>query len=234
MTAEFSVCVLAGGKGTRLRSVVSDRPKPMAPVGAKPFLEFVLDHWVEMGCAEFVLSIGYLGDCIRNYFGSEYRTVPVSYVEETEPLGTGGALLQVIRSHDFGSKKCFVVNGDTWFPVSSIDALQMLDSSGVFTLALKNWSDCSRYGSVIVDSGIVKSFEKPRAGEGLINTGCYCLDPVTLSDNFDDYPAQFSLESDFFPVAAKQRLLSGIILEHKFIDIGIPEDYYSFVRNYVD
>src|SRR5207237_2019404 len=86
--------VLAGGLGTRLRAAVSDVPKPMAPVGGRPFLERLLDYWIGQGVRRAVLAVGYLHDMIRGHFGDEYRGCAIAYSIEEQPLGTGGALVQ--------------------------------------------------------------------------------------------------------------------------------------------
>ena len=92
--------VLAGGLGTRLRTVVPDWPKPMAPVAGKPFLTYLLDYWIGQGIDHFVLSVGYRHEAIIDYFGDSYHGVLIDYVIETEPLGTGGALRMAARHCD--------------------------------------------------------------------------------------------------------------------------------------
>ena len=104
--------VLAGGLGTRLRSVVSDVPKPMAKINGRPFLEVLLNKLVRNNIERIVLSTGYKGNIIKDYFGTEFNGVKIEYSHEDEPLGTGGAIcraLEKIVSNDF-----FVFNGDTF------------------------------------------------------------------------------------------------------------------------
>src|SRR5207249_9185779 len=90
--------VLAGGLGARLRSAVEDVPKPMAPIGGRPFLEYLLDHCVDQGIGRFTLSVGYRHEAITSHFGNAYRGKALRYAVEESPLGTGGALLRTLRA----------------------------------------------------------------------------------------------------------------------------------------
>ena len=108
--------ILAGGLGTRLRGTLPDLPKPMAPVAGRPFLAHQLDHWIAQGVVRFVLSVGYRAVAISNHFGDRYRGVPIDYVVEPAPLGTGGALALAatkLRSNE----PALLLNGDTYFDV---------------------------------------------------------------------------------------------------------------------
>ena len=105
--------ILAGGFGTRLQSVVQDRPKPMALVGDRPFLEILMDYLIDQGIDGFVLSVGYLHEVVLQHFGDTYRNYPVKYVIEDTPLGTGGAI-QLAMKHIQG-ETALVTNGDSIF-----------------------------------------------------------------------------------------------------------------------
>ena len=112
MTVAF---VLAGGLGTRLRSEVSEVPKPMAPVDKKPFLEYILNFWISQGVTKFIISVSYKRESIINYFGNSYNGVQIEYFIEKNPLGTGGGLVKIADQ----LKETFVViNGDTFFEIS--------------------------------------------------------------------------------------------------------------------
>ena len=110
--------VLAGGKGTRLQSVVFDLPKPMADINGKPFLAYQLDFLIENGIKRFVLSVGYKSEFIIQYFKNSYRNVPIEYAIETQPLGTGGAIKYALSKCI--SENVFVINGDTYLEVQMI------------------------------------------------------------------------------------------------------------------
>ena len=108
--------ILSGGQGTRLRSVVSDIPKPMADINGKPFLEYLLRYLNNQGCNHVVLSVGYKSEVIRNYFGNQYLNLKLDYALEKEPLGTGGGIknsIKYISDNDF-----FLLNGDSFFDVN--------------------------------------------------------------------------------------------------------------------
>lgn len=107
--------VLAGGLGTRLRSVVSDLPKPMAPIAGRPFLEYLFDYWIDQGIERFVLSVGYRHEAIVEHFGDGYRGATLHYAREPRPLGTGGGLLMALEHLTEADENFLLLNGDTWF-----------------------------------------------------------------------------------------------------------------------
>jgi NDP-sugar pyrophosphorylase family protein len=215
--------VLAGGLGTRLRSVVPELPKPMAPVRGRPFLEFVLDQLVEAGFELATLAVGYRSHSIRSHFGERYRGLVLDYSVETEPLGTGGAIRLGWAS--VSEQDVFVVNGDTYLEV---DYRAMLDAhrreDALLTLAVCHVADAGRYGALELRDGRVAGFhEKGRSGPGWINAGVYVLarqlQPLLASRE------PFSFEQDIVvPELSAIRPLAHIT-DGVFIDIGIPEDY---------
>lgn len=215
--------ILAGGIGSRLASVLSDRPKPMAPIGERPFLEYLLGTLVRNGCRRILLSTGHRAEMIEQYFGPRYLDMEVVYIREDEPLGTGGALALALRAANEPS--VLVLNGDTYAEVDYSAMLQThLISASKWTMALRKVEDASRYGSVMVDSnGIVSSFgEKAAIGRGLINSGVYLVQRDVFL-NFD-LPRKFSIERDFLMCYAKLLKPQSFITDGYFIDIGIPED----------
>jgi len=216
--------ILAGGFGTRLRSVIADVPKPMAPIHQKPFLAYLLDYLKSQGITDVVLSVHYLRDQIQDYFGDNYRGVSVSYAIEENALGTGGAIAYALKSIA-SSEPLFVLNGDTFLKLNyQAMYAQHQKNSPLITMALRKIADCSRYGTVEVKDNCVVGF-KDQGGvhAGLINAGVYCLNPK-IFENFS-MPTQFSIEKDFlFPNAAALKP-EAFIVDDYFIDIGIPEDY---------
>ncbi len=98
--ADMSVVILCGGLGTRLRDCVADRPKALAEVAGRPFLGYLLDHLIDCGVARAVLCTGYLGEQIEAEFSTRYRSLEIRYSHETEPLGTGGALVRAMQIVD--------------------------------------------------------------------------------------------------------------------------------------
>lgn len=217
--------VLAGGLGTRLRSVVSDIPKCMALVNGKPFLEFVLHYLEKQNIKKVILSIGYKKEVIIDHFGSRWKNLELEYCIEDEPLGTGGAIKKaadLITEPSF-----FVLNGDTLFDVD-LNALANMQVSkkAAAVLALRKVENVSRYGSVECNSNhrinaFVEKGEKQ--GIGLINGGIYCIDKDSFQKK--QLPEKFSIEKDYFQKYLKEMHLYGIEFSSYFIDIGIPEDY---------
>lgn len=215
--------VLAGGLGTRLRGIVNDRPKPMAPVCGRPFLAFVLDQLVDAGFATVILAVGYRHEAIRTHFGDAYRGVVLRYSVENEPLGTGGAMrLACVHVH---ARDVFVLNGDTYL---ELDFRAMLDAHvrapASFSMAVCHVPDVERYGALEFDDGAVRRFcEKGRSGPGWINGGTYVLGTELRAHLRSE--GAFSFEHDFLvPEVGRIRPLAFRASGH-FIDIGIPEDY---------
>ena len=215
--------VLAGGLGTRLRSVVADLPKPMAPVAGRPFLAILLDQLSEAGFTRVVLSVGYRHEAIVDHFGSRYRGLQLEYAVETRPLGTGGAMRLALRQ--VASPAVFVVNGDTFLQLdyaAMLAAHQGEDSR--LTIAAQQVPDTSRYGALAIESGRIRGFlEKGRSGPGMINGGVYLLDPSLLQS--PELPQSFSFETDLLVPRVREIAPLAFPTDGLFIDIGVPEDY---------
>ena len=216
--------VLAGGLGTRLRSVISEIPKPMAPIGKKPFLEYILKYLSNNGIKKVILSVGYKWDIIKDYFGDKYNDIDLLYSVEEYPLGTGGAIKQAIET-TIDSEKVFIVNGDTFFNIDLNKLiLKYQKSDTLLSLSLKKMTNFDRYGSVEIDeNGFIKGFfEKKYQKEGYINGGIY----LVSSDIFNNFelPEKFSFE-EFIQKEYKKLNANAEIFDDYFIDIGIPEDY---------
>ena len=217
--------VLAGGLGTRLRSVVHDIPKCMAPIGEDPFLSYVLDWLSRYGVTHVVLSVGYLKESITEWVSSREYPFEIVYAVEEEPLGTGGGIklaLSLCRE-----RKVVVVNGDTFYPV----CLDAMPFDSPLTVALKPMKDFDRYGAVTVtpdrfgglNGGVqILAFkEKQPVKEGLINGGVYALNGLDLSG----FPEKFSFEKEVLEPFSAQGKVRGWVSDSFFLDIGVPEDY---------
>ena len=223
--------VLAGGLGTRLRSVVPDLPKPMASVNGRPFLEFLLDFWIGEGVDRFVLSVGYKHETVQNHFGSAYRSVPVDYSVEEKPLGTGGGILLALEKVRT-TKPFLLLNGDTYFDVEASGFREFHQRTGSdLTMVLRTMSEAGRFGTVCLgESGRLEQFCAP--GEGtppyLINGGIYLVNPGFLEKERLRWDGKMplSLEGDLFPKwIREQKAIFGWQGTGEFIDIGIPEEY---------
>jgi D-glycero-alpha-D-manno-heptose 1-phosphate guanylyltransferase len=223
--------ILAGGLGTRLRSVVPDLPKPMAPVRGRPFLEHLMDYWIGQGVSRFVLSIGYRGNLISEHFESSYRGIPLEYSVEETPIGTGGALLLAARRL---AEPFVLLNGDTFFEVDLESLASFHHARGSrWTFALFRTSDDRRYmGMDIAADGRVLSL-RAQAGNAdcLANGGVYLIDPVALVGIGRVPPTRVSMEDEILPsIAAAGCALYGMECRGRFIDIGIPDDYTRAAR----
>jgi len=215
--------VLAGGLGTRLRSVISDIPKPMAAVHGRPFLAFVLDRLVDCGFTEVVFATGYRHEVLHGHFGNGYRGLNIAYSVETEPLGTGGAI-RLALDH-VGPRNVFVMNGDTYLELDFHAMLAAHDSArAVVTVAVCRVSDAARYGTIELNGDIAQRFiEKGPSGPGWINAGTYILRPGIRS--FFPSAKAFSFERD---VLARDIVTIRPLVfrsDGRFIDIGTPYDY---------
>jgi len=169
--SEIAIFVLAGGMGTRLRTVVADRPKVMADIGGRPFLDFILDYLRSQGAEEVTLLTGYLGSMISSHYGSSYRSISLTYSQEPSPLGTGGAVKLALKQSVGTHKACMVLNGDTYFPANLKRLLGKCEFSSNYVLTTQV-ADVSRFGSLGVshETGKVTAFmEKGASGQGLIN-----------------------------------------------------------------
>lgn len=212
--------VLAGGFGTRLKAVIKEIPKPMAPIGKKPFLEYILKYLKYQGICSVVLSVSYRYEVIQEYFQDNFLGLEILYSIEKEPLGTGGAIKQALELANRNS--LFVLNGDTYFDIDLKD--MNLEKNSRICLALKKMKNFERYGCVEINpKGRIEAFkEKEFRQEGLINGGVYLMDKG-LFDGFS-LENKFSFES-FLQNSFKDLRASAKVFENFFIDIGIPEDY---------
>lgn len=214
--------VLAGGFGTRLRQVVPDLPKPMAPVAGRPFLEILLSTLAKKGFTRVVLSLGFMSEKIIAHFGEHYLGMELAHEVELQPLGTGGAIRAALARCK--ADHVFVFNGDTYLDLE-VDALERLWQSGHHSLiVVREVPDTARFGKVEMCDGRINAFlEKGMSGPGLINAGCYVLPKTVL----DDFPLgqPFSLETEFFIKNLKRVRFDGFVTKGRFIDIGVPVDY---------
>ena len=214
--------VLAGGMGTRLKAVVPDLPKPMAPVAGRPFLEIVLSALADKGFSRVILSVGYKAEVIVSHFGQRFSGMAISYEIEESPLGTGGAMRAAMSRCD--GDHVFVFNGDTFLDVEATDIERNWSWRRTPLIIAKQVKDAERYGTLKVEGRRVLGFyEKGVHGPGLINAGCYIL-PTDVLDRYDIGQA-FSFETDYLPEAVQRNHFEYYMTNGLFVDIGVPEDY---------
>jgi D-glycero-alpha-D-manno-heptose 1-phosphate guanylyltransferase len=216
--------VLAGGLGTRLRSVVSEVPKCMAPVHNKPFLAYIITYLESYGIERFIFSLGYKHEIITQYLTLHFPRLNAELVVEEEPLGTGGAIR--LSCEKTTGSNVVIANGDTLFKADvNILARTHMQQQADCTIALKPMQNFDRYGVVELKSdNTIKNFrEKEFYTTGLINGGLYVLNVNSFLR--EDLPRKFSFEKDYLEVLYNRRKMIGLVQESYFIDIGIPADY---------
>lgn len=232
-----SVIVLAGGKGTRVRALYPDIPKPMIPVAGRPFIEWIIQYFARQGLKKFVISLGYLAHVVQEYIEQRpFDGALITTIYEPTPLGTGGAILlaqQVIPDSD----PFVVTNGDTLLLTELSRIGEMLELPWVDGVILGvQVRDVSHYGAIKTsDSGLLLGFhEKRQAGCGLINAGVYFFKRRILSY----FPRRFplSMEMEVFPaLLEKGAKILVYACEAPFLDIGAPQTIHeaeSYIKQY--
>jgi len=250
--------LLCGGMGTRLRSVVSDRPKPMADICGKPFLQYLLEMLRDKGITEVIFALGYMGEMIEEYFqdGSAFG-LKIAYSYEEEPLGTGGAIRNALPK--ILEEEVLVLNADTYFPMDYQGLLRFhQENDGDFSLATRAVPDISRYGAVRRDAAgrilawneklgdggqqLGEGSKQPIEGNaqqavssshktlaGEINGGIYVMKKSLIAEIPE---GKQSLEQDYIPKwLSEGKRIFGLPFHGYFMDIGIPKDYQQFITD---
>lgn len=215
--------ILAGGLGTRLRSVVKDVPKPMALVGNKPFLWYLLEALNDQEIEKVVLAVGYKYEVIKEYFGDKYKNIKIEYSIEDEPLGTGGCIKKAFEKID--GDNVLILNGDTYFNVDLRKLKEKhIELDAELTLSVKPMEQFERYGTVVSEQERVIDFEEKQYKEsGNINAGVYIAKTNIFKNmNLDE---KFSFEKDVMEKYVSKLKIGIYISDEYFIDIGIPKDY---------
>ncbi|MEO9210507.1 MAG: nucleotidyltransferase family protein [Ginsengibacter sp.] len=221
--------ILAGGLGTRLRSVITDLPKCMAPVAGKPFIYYVIEFLKNNGVTHFIFSVGYLHEVIEKYLQENYTHINYTLSIEDEPLGTGGAIK--LACNKALEKDVLICNGDTLYKIDVLAFSKFhQEKKSTCTLSLKPMQNFDRYGVVeINEEGNIQLFkEKQFYQSGLINGGLYALDVEEFLN--EKFPERFSFEKEYLEqkvlaISLEKSGMFGMIQDAYFIDIGIPEDY---------
>jgi NDP-sugar pyrophosphorylase family protein len=214
--------ILAGGLGTRLREKVSNRPKVMALINDRPFLDYLFDQLSNTGIQNVILSTGYMSDFIQSYYGDSYKNLNLLYSEEPKRLGTGGAI-------KFSAEKStrdllLVMNGDSYCDVDLNEFINShVQSVHPISVVINYQENVSRYGSIDVKEDRIAVFnEKSGKNEpGWINAGIYII-PKKLMSSIRE--GKISLETELFPNWIPEGM-HAYKSNDKFIDIGTPQSY---------
>jgi len=231
LNSDVPCLILVGGLGTRLRPVLPDIPKPMAPVGGKPFLEYLVRWLSRARLRHIVLCAGYGAVQIQKYFGQgEAFGAQITYSIENEPLGTWGAIRLAAEQIDY--PEFLVLNGDSWIQVNLSALLDFHhQKGGVSSIAAVRMEDSSRFGSIKLGAaGRITAFlEKQTEGSTLINGGVYVFSRRAL-DIAPHTTGASSLEKEIFPALIPHGVY-GMHVEGYFVDIGVPEGYKRLLRD---
>jgi NDP-sugar pyrophosphorylase family protein len=222
-----SAAILAGGLGTRLRPVVADRPKVLAPVRGRPYLAYLLDRLAAESVPEVVLLTGYLSGQVSDAFGDRYAGMRLLYSAERSPLGTAGALRLALPRFSFAT--ILLLNGDSYCDVDLAAFLRFHRSHSAEMSLVASWAaDTSRFGTARIspDGRVLGFAEKQQAdGGGWINAGVYLIERPLIEEI---PPDRFvSLERDLVPDWVGFRGIYGYCARTRFLDIGTPESYHA-------
>ena len=220
---DITALILAGGFGTRVKDLLGDLPKPMAPVNGKPFIEWIIRWLKAQGVRDVVISTGFGSEFVVNHFITQpVEKMSVQCVAELKPLGTGGGLAFAAGQCGATPEAWLVLNGDSiiFAKVAAVcDSLG--EAEGV--IVTRAVPDASRYGSIATDrENRITAFEEKQPGAGNINAGVYLLRHSLLAEFPEHRP--LSLEREVFPeIITKAGGLRGHSVEGAFLDIGTPE-----------
>ena len=222
--SSVTAALLAGGLGTRLRSVVADQPKVLAKVRGRAFLSYLLEQVATAGIKKVVLCTGYLGSHVQQAFGDSYGHLELLYSQEATPLGTGGALRLALPL--FQSEYVLVMNGDSFCTVE-LEAFWNWHRSreARASMVLVKAADARRYGRVYTrPDGQIQRFEEKSSEEGAswINAGIYLMRPELVEIIHPS--THISLEQEVIPAWISQGLY-GYKSDARLLDIGTPESY---------
>lgn len=227
--SQIDIVILCGGLGTRLRPLISDRPKVLAPFKNKTFLDLLLEDLITQGAKRFIFCVGYLNQMLQDHITHHYQHIENIFSVEDQPLGTGGAIKKAI-SH-IQSKPFLILNGDSICRINYNDLLNFhIEKRANFTMALSNPKDRNDGGNVLINNKqkIIKYSEKISLEEkGFINAGIYLMENTIYS--LMPIKDVFSLEFDLFPKLVNQKSF-GFLTESDVIDIGTVERYQNAIN----
>ncbi len=227
---KIDVLILVGGKGTRLHSVVKDRPKPMADINGRPFLDKLIEYVSCFGHDRFILCAGHMAEYLKKYYQDMNLPHEIVLSIEKVPLGTGGAVKnaeKLIQTDIF-----LVMNGDSFCPVDLTDFKTFhCRKKAQISMAVAKFEDVRDYGLInLDDSQQIVSFEekKHNSEKGYINAGVYLFSKSILAEIPRNI--KYSLEEDFFPSMLGKKFFAYLIAG-EVVDIGAPERY-NFAKKY--
>ena len=217
--------ILAGGFGTRLKSLVSNIPKPMAMVNNQPFLNYLINYLKHYQIKNIVFSTGYLSNVIELHYKNKYENLTINYSKEEEPLGTGGGIRKAIELID--EQNILVLNGDSFFDVNLFELYnQFITNQYDAIIASRKVENADRYGTIETQNQIITNFNEKTGNSkpGIINGGVYILNKNHYINNTINN-INFSIEKNYFEKYFKTSVFGTYTCSGYFIDIGIPTDF---------
>lgn len=219
--------ILAGGKGTRLRPLTCNLPKPMLPLLQKPVMEYSIELLKQHGIREIAITVQYMSSVIQNYFGDGSKWgVKLYYFEDTPPLGTAGSVKQAEK---FLDEPFVVISGDALTDFHLSKGIDFHNShSGIVTMFVKEVVNPSSYGLVVTNQHyeIIKYIEKPSWNEVIsntVNTGIYIMDPDIFS--YITPHTFFDFSHHVFPLLENKEAMYGYVANGYWLDIGTFTQY---------
>jgi len=227
--------ILAGGFGTRLQSIVADRPKPLALVNdEKTFLDLQIQFLIQNGITEVILLTHYMHEKFVEHFSKHKPGISISFIREAKPLGTGGSLLTALQKLSL-TEPFLLLNGDSFLNFDLAGFLKTPPKSSL-SFVVSKMPDTSRFGTVTLNAAQeLISFKEKEAlhQEGLVNAGIYFINPIQLTKFTFATEHKISLETDIIPTLLHQgELIKVSVCNHEFVDIGTPESYDYFRKNF--
>jgi NDP-sugar pyrophosphorylase family protein len=216
------VFLMAGGLGTRLRPMTNDCPKPMLPVGGKPLLESILESFISAGFHRFCISVHYLAERIRAHFGEGQRWgVDIQYVEETNPLGTGGALGLL---PDTGKQPVLMMNSDV---LTRVDFNSLLgfhsDHQAALTLCVREYDLQVPFGVVEGEGSMVSAIVEKPSHRFFVNAGIYVISPEVV--DLCRPPRRLDMPDLVQALLADKRRVAMFPIHEYWLDVGRLEDF---------
>jgi D-glycero-alpha-D-manno-heptose 1-phosphate guanylyltransferase len=223
-TIPKTAIILAGGLGTRLKTLNPDRPKPMALVNNIPFLEYLLMYLVNLGIEIFILQVSYKYKIIQNHFGNEFRGSKLIYEIEDIPMGTGGGL--IITENKYNESDILIINGDTFTEIEYEKFYKFHKSiNSDLTLICRKDLNVETNLKFSLDNKSNLNFSKSE--NQLINCGVYLIRKKALNKFFKLKKSFMSFEDDILMQLINEKKVFGYLQKKIFIDIGTPLDYIS-------
>ena len=223
---DIKIFILVGGFGTRLKSIVSNVPKPMAPINKKPFLAYKIEMIrKQLPKNQIYLLTHHMSDIIEEFF-KDHENIVV--IKEDQPLGTGGSIKHAINYLNLkDTDSIMLMNGDTYIEPDYIDFIK--NATAEANMMTSIIYDCGRFNTLDIENNRVVKFKnkEKNISNRSINIGCYIFNSIKIITNISE--KVFSLEDKFREIVRSTNIKS-YSYDGVFIDIGMPEDYLKLIN----